>query len=319
VRILITGGFGYVGGRLAKVLGGEGHSIVLGSRRHRTPPEWLPRAGIARVDFDDAVQMRGICDGVDAVAHVAGVNVEESAADPSAALAFNGTATARLARSAAQAGVKRFLYLSTAHVYSSPLSGTIDEDACPRSLHPYATSHRAGEDAVRWQQERHEMVGVVARLSNAFGPPMHPGVNCWMLLLNDLCLQAVRSNRMTLRTSGAQRRDFIALTEACRALMHLLVLPTERVGDGVFNVGGGWSPTMLEITKRLADRAESVLRIRPVIAAAPPMSHEHDEPLLFDRRKLLNSGFVPGTSDVIDREMNSLIDFCAFHRASLVQ
>jgi UDP-glucose 4-epimerase len=319
VRILVTGGFGYVGGRLAKVLNAEGHSIVLGSRRHMTSPQWLPRAEMVRVDFDNAAQMRAICEGVDAVAHLAGVNAEESVADPAAALAFNGSATARLARSAAQAGVQRFLHLSTAHVYGTPLTGTIGEDACPRSLHPYATSHRAGEDAVRWLHERRELVGVVARLSNAFGAPTYPGVNCWMLLLNDLCLQAVRSHHMALHTSGIQRRDFISLTEACRALVHLLAVPAERVGNGVFNVGGGWSPTILEITKRFADRVERVLGVRPAISVAPIASQERNEPLRFDRRKLLDSGFIPETANVIDEEMDSLIEFCALHSASLAK
>ena len=106
---------------------------------------------------------------------------------------FNGVATKRLVEAASRAGVKKFIYLSTAHVYASPLVGTITEQTLPNNSHPYASSHLAGESAVLNADERGVIQGVVMRLSNAYGAPMHKGVNCWMLVVNDLCRQAVQT------------------------------------------------------------------------------------------------------------------------------
>ena len=125
-------------------------------------------------------------------------------------------------------GVPRFLYFSTAHVYGSSLEGTITEQTCPRNLHPYATSHLAGEQAVLEAAQRGAIRGVVFRLSNAFGAPVSSEVNCWMLLVNDLCRQAVTTGELALRTAGLQLRDFVTLEDVTRAVLHVLQRDTVR-------------------------------------------------------------------------------------------
>ena len=310
VRILVTGGFGYLGGRLAQALCARGHSIVLGSRRAEQAPTWLPQAEVARLEWDALDQLRAVCSRVDAVAHLAGMNAKDSAADPAAAAAFNGGATARLVHAAITGSSRRFLYVSTGHVYASPLRGTISESTIPDATNPYATSHRAGENVVRRAHAARELDGIVVRLSNAFGAPAGIEADCWTLLANDLCRQAVQTGRMVLRSSGLQRRDFISMTEACRALVHLLELPAESLGDGLFNVGGGWSPTVLEMTDRLADRVALATGARPVIQRTTAATSERPDDLHYGRQKLLDTGFVPTDQGVIDRELDALIRFC---------
>src|SRR5205807_10500909 len=114
----------------------------------------------------------------------------------------NGLVTARLARAAAKQGTARFIYLSSAHVYGAALSGHVDEHTCPAPRHPYATSHRAGEDAVRLACDGSAMAAIVVRLANAFGAPVDPAVDCWHLVTNDLCRQAVKTRRAVLKTPG---------------------------------------------------------------------------------------------------------------------
>jgi UDP-glucose 4-epimerase len=313
VKVLVTGGFGYVGGRLAQTLASCGHSVVLGSRHAHPSPPWLPGATVARLDWDNLDQLCESCASVDAVAHLAGSNATESAADPTAALAFNGVATSRLVRAATRAGVRRFLYLSTAHVYGSPLRGLVNEATCPSPRHPYATSHRAGEDLVRAAHDDGHVEGIVVRLSNAFGPPAHLGADCWTLLVNDLCRQAVESGRMVLKSSGVQRRDFVSMREAARALIHLLELPRERQGNGVFNVGGGWSPTVMEMAERVAHRVAASMKKQPRIERGPAGAGERDEELRYERAKLIDTGFVPASPDATDAEIDALVLFCVSH------
>ena len=148
MRILITGGFGFVGGRVAVHLAKQGHKIVLGSRKATCPPPWMQQAEVANINWDDPISLELSCREVDVLIHAAGMNAQECLADPVAALAFNGVATARLVAAATRARVNHMICLSTAHVYDSPLEGVITENSCPQNLHPYATSHLAGDHAV---------------------------------------------------------------------------------------------------------------------------------------------------------------------------
>ena len=86
MRILITGGFGFVGGRLAVHLAQAGHQIVLGSRNASSPPVWLPQAEVVQIVWEDDRTLERCCDGVDVVIQAAGMNAQECSADPVAAM-----------------------------------------------------------------------------------------------------------------------------------------------------------------------------------------------------------------------------------------
>jgi UDP-glucose 4-epimerase len=308
-RILITGGFGYIGGRVAQYLTRAAvGQAVLGSRRPTSPPDWLPTASIVETQWQSADALLEICTGVDAVVHLAGMNAQDCIADPVRALEVNGVATARLLQAAVAAGVRRFVHVSTAHVYASPLAGSISERSATTSLHPYATSHRAGEDAVRFIHERGDIEGVVIRVSNSFGAPAHQHANCWMLLVNDLCRQVVGSGQMTLNSSGIQRRDFVTLTDLCRAVAHLVNLEADLLGDGLFNIGGAWAPTILEMAERIATCCQRVLGYRPQIIHPPIRAAETSYALDFRLDKLLATGFT--LSRGVDSEIIGALEFC---------
>ncbi len=313
MRILITGGCGYLGGRLAQFLSARSneYEITLGSRdKCRSALSWLPGGEIVHIQWDSISQQEEICTGIDVIVHLAGMNAQDSKDDPVAALEFNAVSTAHLLRAAIKKGVKRFIYLSSAHVYGSPLIGNITEDTCPGSLHPYASSHRAGEDIVLAAHQRGEIEGVAIRLSNAFGAPSHKDVNCWMLLANDLCYQAVTSQQMILRSSGRQRRDFITLTDTCRAIKHFIELSHDKLSDGLYNVGGSWSPTILEMTQLIGERIYLATGNKPSILYKPNGNIESPEVLNYGVNKLLETGFTIGGRDNIEHELDELIEFC---------
>lgn len=291
MRILIAGGLGFVGGRLGQYLHQAAHQIILGSRNASSPPDWLSQAEVVRTDWVDERALEKICGGADVVIQAAGMNAQDCAADPVVALEFNGLATARMVAAASRAGVKRFIYLSTAHVYASPLIGTITEDTCPRNLHPYSTSHLAGEHAVLSACQRGQMEGVVLRLSNAFGAPVHKDVNCWMLLVNDLCRQAVTKRSLTLRSAGVQRRDFVTLQDVGGAVSHVLDLSKEQIGDGVFNIGGAWTPRVIDMVELIRERCSAVLGFVPALIRPEPEEGELALDLDFQIDRLLASGF----------------------------
>jgi len=308
VKLLIAGGFGYIGGRLGQHLIQTGHQIILGSREAGSASDWLPQAEVVQIEWNDQGSLEQICDGVDIVVQAAGMNSQDCAADPVAALGFNGVATARLLKAAIKQRVKRFIYLSTAHVYGSPLVGMISEGICPINLHPYATSHRAGEDVVRAAHQQGEIEGIVIRLSNAFGVPAHKDANCWMLLVNDLCRQAVVNHRLVMNSSGQQRRDFVTLHDVVRAVSHLLHLPKEQIGDGLFNVGGEWAPRVIDMVELIQHRCSGVLGFEPGVHSPEASSDESDFVLEYRIDKLLSTGFSLERN--IDEEIDATLLFC---------
>ena len=135
MRVLIAGGTGYIGGRIAAHLSRAGYTVIVGVRKSALSPKWLLDCDIVQMDWNDPADLYRTCLDVDVVVHAAGMNAKDCLADPVAALHFNGVATARFAAAASKAGVEKFIYLSTIHVYASPISGIINEDTCPSNPH----------------------------------------------------------------------------------------------------------------------------------------------------------------------------------------
>jgi UDP-glucose 4-epimerase len=306
MRVMVTGGFGFLGARLARHLADAGYRIRLGSRRHLPPPSWLPQAETVQMNWDDAETLVKACEDCEVVIHAAGMNAPDCAADPVGALLFNGVATARLVQAAAHAGVSHIVYLSTAHVYASPLAGRLDEYVCPRNLHPYASSHLAGETAMLHAVAQSKQRATVLRLSNVCGVPVTADANCWMLLFNDLCREAVTHRRLTLRSDPRQQRDFITMADAVRAIDWLVSLPGDT-GQGVFNVGAGHSKTLFEMAQAIRTGCMRSLGYVPEILM-PATAGSAPPALDFRVDRLLSTGFVPENN--FNTEVDATLSFC---------
>lgn len=308
-RVLITGGYGFIGGRLVHYLVEMGYQVVIGSRTKRAPPQWCPRAKVVQLQWSDESLIHA-CEGIDVVIHTAGMNADDCVADPVGALEFNAVATARLVQASISAGVSRIIYLSTAHVYGSPLIGIIDEQTCPRNLHPYATSHLAGESALLSAiQNSREITGVVLRLSNVVGSPMTKDVNCWMLLVNDLCRQAIVKGTLTLESPGNNQRDFVPMANVVSILGHLI---SNEVSGVTLNVGSGSIMTLLEMAEKIQSRCKKVLGFFPVIRSTSDecvLDKQIDLKYRISRLEELDL-LLPAC---LDDEIDKLLFFCKKH------
>ena len=139
-----------------------------------------------------------------------------------------------------RAKVSKFIFLSTAHVYASPLIGKFSEETFPNNKHPYATSNIAGENAVlNLFTKNSRLQRVILRLSNGVGSPMDKNSKCWGLFINDLCKQIVENGSMTVRSDYNDERDFfpISLLEDCI----LTILLERKIEHLVINVSSSKS------------------------------------------------------------------------------
>jgi len=292
MRVLITGGFGYLGGCLSQHLENQtSHEIFLGTRNKVSPPAWAPHAQVVQTVWDSPDEIKSACLGVDVIVHMAGMNAHDCTNDPVAAFLVNTVGTVKLLQGAIRQGVKRFIYLSTAHVYGNPLTGVITEEIFPTNLHSYASSHRAGEDAVLLAHQKGEIEGIVVRLSNAFGAPMHKEVNCWMLLVNNICRQVVSSRQMVLQSGGLQTRNFVTMSDVCGAITHLILLHVDMIKDGLFNLGGQMM-RVVDMAEMVQERSQKILNLSPNIIRTKSNSFNINSDLDFRFGKLLSTGFA---------------------------
>ncbi|VAW82576.1 UDP-glucose 4-epimerase [hydrothermal vent metagenome] len=286
-RILVTGGFGYVGGRLAKTLANKGHQVILGSRKKCTVPEWLPGSEVVRMEWEEEDSLASIFQDVNIVIHTAGMNAGDCVKDPVSALQCNGLTTARITDISRRAGVSKFLYLSTAHVYRAPLIGDIDEDTCPRNLHPYATSHLAGENFVLHSSRNNdEFIGVVLRLSNVVGAPVHKDVNCWMLVVNDLCRQAIANKKINVRSNGSSVRDFVSMRVVSECIEEIINTSKSKCESLVFNIGSGRSVTIKDLSILIKKRCEVLFGFSPEINMECAIHKPIDEFLAYKSKEV---------------------------------
>jgi len=310
MRILIAGGFGFLGGRLAEYLSAQGHEIVIGSRMLKAPYSKFHDVEVKKMEWNSKSALSKICEGIDVVIHAAGMNSKECSEDPKGALNFNGRGTNRFAIAACGAGVKKFIYLSTAHVYASPLVGSITEETETLNTHAYATSHLAGENSLLSIGKSSKMWTIVLRLSNAFGVPVHRSVNCWMLLINDLCKQAVQKKKLILKTDGLQLRDFISLQEVCRVIGKITVANERFRVNHVFNVGSGTSKSVREMATLVQHRSRKVLGFLPELSFSSAENNKNPAPLSYGMKNLHELNITVRDSS-INSEVDDLLRFCS--------
>lgn len=310
-KVLITGASGYLGGRIAlSLIGDKNVELRLASRRAgniKYPTS--EKINTISLNVSSEKELTAACDGMDAVIHLAALNEIDSLADPEKAMLVNGIGTLKLVKAAESARVKKLIYFSTAHVYGGPLTGRITEESVPTPAHPYAITHRVAEDFVLAAHRRRAVIGVVLRLTNAFGAPADPYVNRWTLLVNDLCRQAVEKRRMILRSSGLQARDFIPLEDVASAARHFLHLPLTGCADGLFNLGAGHSILVIDMAERIQLRCQKILGFRPRITRPAPKPNEKRKALDYRIDKLIATGFMP-TADA-ETEIDDTLRFCS--------
>jgi len=309
MNVLITGGLGYIGGRVAQHLAqSTAFRLVLSSRQERPElPQWLSQGGI--IPHCELLRSGGkIWFGIDAVVHFGTANETVCNQNATAALLENAVGTLQLLEQCA-GKVRRFIYFSTIHVYGSPLRGVLSEEMRPRPIQPYAIAHRTAEDFVFAQSARSGMEGTVCRLANAIGAPWSASVNRWTLVSNDLCRQAVNERTLRLKSSGKQWRSFVTLTDVALAVEHLLRQPYATEHESLYNLGAVSPMRIISLAELIADRCKHILGFRPEIVLPSVEDPEHVETFEVKMDRLAAAGFKPNARYA--DEIDDTLRYCA--------
>jgi UDP-glucose 4-epimerase len=312
-EILVTGAGGYIGGRLVETLLGQGKSVRAAVRE----PSPLPGGEEVVIDLaNDPPLVKELCRDVTSIVHLAGHNEVIASEDPATALTETTLATLRVAESAVATGVRRLIYLSTVHVYGKRIEegAVLTEELRPEPIAVYAIARLASEHLLAGFAEEGLEV-VVLRLTNSVGAPLHPEVDRWTLVVNDLCRQAALDGELVLRTAGVQWRDFVALSDVCE-IVSTASRSDEgaRLPPGTYNLGSGSPITIRDVAALVQDAFERGTGVRPPLRApdAPP-SRPRPYHVSVDRL----GGYDLRASAPIEEAVEETARFCLEHRDRL--
>lgn len=268
VRILVTGGAGYVGSVAVSSLIARGHGVVVLDSLERGRRAAVGAARLVVGDAGDEPLVVELLrsEGIHAVIHFAAYkSVEESLADPARYFANNVAASLRLFRAMSDAGVRLLVHSSTCAVYGSPERLPVHEDAPLRPLNPYAVGKRMVEEVIAALSGAGTLQPVVLRYFNAAGalPELGLGEHGG----DNLLPRVLRAARGGLPVpvfgtdyptrDGTAVRDFVHVADLADAHARALEYLADGGAPVTLNLGSGAGSTVLEViaaTERAAGR-----------------------------------------------------------------
>ncbi|SHJ56045.1 NAD-dependent epimerase/dehydratase family protein [Aureimonas altamirensis] len=220
MRILVTGSTGFIGRRLVSRLLDEGHAVTVLVREDATSPDERAETLDSPRDLSRIRRHERWPLGLDAIVHLAALNPErgDTAMDDAVALGqANAGGTAALARVAAETGVRRFVFASTANIHSMQGDKPIIEDDRPRPVDNYAASKLEAERRLRAELEDSATEYTIMRLPAVYGPGGKGAI---------AKLERLAATRLPLPFRSARnRRSILAVDNAVEAIMAMIVHP----------------------------------------------------------------------------------------------
>ena len=255
MRVLVTGGAGFIGSHLVAFLAERGFKVRVLDNFSRSSLNLEDLGGVEVVigDVRDYDVVSKATRGVDVVVHLAALtDASESLEIPGEYLEVNVGGTLNVCRAAR--GVESLIYASSAAVYGdAPVP--VSEESPTRPISPYGASKLAGEAYV-WAYSRvNGYKPVVLRLFNVYGPRQSRG---YAGVISEFVRRAVRGLDLIVYGDGLQTRDFIHV----RDVVELIAGIVEGGGvSGVYNIGSGAPVRIIDLAHIVVRVAGSTSRI----------------------------------------------------------
>jgi dTDP-glucose 4,6-dehydratase len=295
MRILVTGGAGFIGSHLVRrLVVSRGHEVVnLDALKYSGNPanvkdlEGQPGYVFIQGDIGDQALVERLLrehriEGV--INCAAETHVDRSILDPNSFARTDVVGTGVLLEEARRAGIQRFLQVSTDEVYGSVEVGmsTEHDRLAPRS--PYSASKAGGELLALSYWTTYHFPVMVTRGSNTYGPNQYPEKFIPLFVTN-----AIEDQPLPLYGDGRQCRDWLAAEDHCAAIEHVLF--KGKPGE-VYNVGGGNERENIVVAEQLLTylgKPKSLIRF---VQDRPG----HDRRYAVDCSKLKLLGWAPEVS-----------------------
>lgn len=252
MRILITGGAGFIGSHLVVDALAHGHEVVVvddlstGDRRRVAEGANL-RVG----SITDETTMRNALDGVDVVLHHAAKRaVLRSVHDPIETDRTNVAGTLQLLVAARDAGVRRVVVASSSSIYGGVAPVPTTEAAPTTPMSPYAVTKLTTEHYARVFWELYGLETVALRYFNVYGPNQ-PADGPYAAAIPVFLSAITHGDVVEIHGDGEQCRDFTYVDDVVGAVRTVVDAPPSEVAGEVFNVAGGRPVTINEVVGAL--------------------------------------------------------------------
>jgi dTDP-glucose 4,6-dehydratase len=288
MRVLVTGGAGFIGSHFAKRLQAAGDEVrVLDKLTYSGNPANLDGTGIELVvgDICDAAAVAEAAEGCDAIANFAAeTHVDRSILGPVEFIQTNVAGTQVLLDHARAAGI-RLVHVSTDEVYGDVAEGVSSvEDDPLRPSSPYSAAKAGGDLQVLGSVRTYGVNALITRGSNTYGPNQYPEKLIPLMTTN-----AIEGEPLPVYGDGRQVRDWLWVEDHCAGIE--LVLRDGAAGE-VYNVGGNEERENVEIVSRILElTGADELLVRHVEDRAG-----HDRRYSLDTAKLRALGWAPQKS-----------------------
>ncbi|WP_448003843.1 dTDP-glucose 4,6-dehydratase [Agromyces bauzanensis] len=257
MKILVTGGAGFIGSNFVRRAledayeGLEGADIVVldaltysGNLENLAPVADSPRYTFVHGDIRDSALLDELFPGLDGVVHFAAEShVDRSVRDASIFVDTNVGGTQRLLDAAVNAGVPRFVHVSTDEVYGSISEGSWREDHLLEPNSPYSASKAGSDLLARAYHRTHGLDVSITRCSNNYGPYHFPEKVIPLFVTN-----LIDGEHVPLYGDGANIRDWLHVDDHTRGIA--AVFTRGRAGE-IYNIGGGTELSNRELTELL--------------------------------------------------------------------
>jgi UDP-glucose 4-epimerase len=248
LKVLVTGGAGFVAPHVVSDLEDAGHQVVVFDQREPVAGKTWVQGDLTKLD--DLVRA---AEGVDGICHLAGVgDVYLAFEQPYTAAAANVLGTANVLEAAKRNGVKKVVYASTWEVYGEPVYQPIDEEHPCRPDHPYNITKHAGEELALSYDRLKDVPVIALRLGTAYGRGMRPNA-----VFSIFVQRAMRGESITIKGTGAQSRQFTHTSDIARAFRIALESPVRREA---FNVVALEDISIRQLAEMIAERFPTEIR-----------------------------------------------------------
>ncbi len=291
MKILVTGGAGFIGSHLVEALVREGHKVrVLDDLSSGRRENLAPVAGDVEVivgDCADPDAARRASRGIEVVFHEGAVpSVARSVKEPLLSHRANATATVTMLVAARDAGVRRFIYAGSSSVYGGAKELPKRETMTPQPLSPYAVGKLAGEHSVRIFASLYGLETLTLRYFNVFGPRQDPG-SPYSGVISLFATSLLTGRTPVIHGDGGQSRDFTYVDNVVHG--NLRALSAKGLAGQVVNLATGSRVTLKQLLTLMA--RELGVPARADHQAARPGDVRHSLADISRARKLL--GYRP--------------------------
>ena len=247
MRLLVTGGAGFIGSTYVRLVGTEHEVRVLDKLTYAGRRENLPEdAELVISAIEDPQAVREAMEGCDAVVNFAAEShVDRSIDDQDAFARTHVIGTGVLLDAARELGIGRYLQVSTDEVYGSIESGSFTETSPLDPSSPYSATKAAGDLLVSAHFHTYGTEAVICRGSNNYGPRQYPEKLIPLMVLN-----AIHGDSLPVYGDGRQVHNWLYVEDFCRGIH--TVLEKGRPGEA-YNVGGPDECENIEVVRRVLE------------------------------------------------------------------